>query len=344
MTHLDRTFSAFASFAAEKASQGNQNKLSFAGALTVAAAAGYLLLPTLDRPTRPKVVKGPELSNEPAYPHDVLPGGAWLQTPLGRIRYYEFGPEDGKKVLLVHGITTPTPVWKSVAPQLAKAGYRVLTFDLYGRGYSDSPSVPHDVPLFMSQISYLLTALPEWTKFHLIGMSLGGGIVANFAYYFPNRVDKLIMICPAGATPRSALPAGFRVFLSNYLSIGNMQTLARTLPLGLPLSSSNPLVHWQTKKHPGFFFSFLSSLREGPIFDQSDIIKTVIRDRAERGTVSAIWGDSDSIVPMERSLKHLDEEGEVLRNLTTVVKGGEHFIVVTRPEEVLNAVLKNLAS
>ena len=42
--------------------------------------------------------------------------------------YYEFGPEDGEKVMLVHGITTPTPVWKAIAPQLAEAGYRVLTY------------------------------------------------------------------------------------------------------------------------------------------------------------------------------------------------------------------------
>lgn len=252
------------------------------------------------------------------------------------------GPANGEKVMLVHGITTPTPVWSTTAPKLVEAGYRVLTYDLYGRGYSDSPSVPHDVPLFMSQIAYLLAALPHWTSFHLIGMSLGGGIVSNFTHYFPNRVNKLILICPAGATPRPSLRPGLRLFISNYISIGSMQGLAQILPLGLPLSSKNPLVNWQMTHHPGFFFSFLSSLRQGPIFDQTEVMRKVIKEKAADGTVSAIWGDEDPIVPMDGSLRHLQEQGEVLKAKTTVVKGGQHFIVVDRSEEVVAAILRDL--
>lgn len=194
----------------------------------------------------------------------------------------------------------------------------------------------------MSQIAYLLTALPHWTHFHLIGMSLGGGIVSNFARYFPSRVDKLILICPAGATPRPALRPGLRLFVSNYISIGGMQSLAQLLPLGLPLSKTNPLVNWQMTRHPGFLFSFLSSLRQGPIYDQRDVMRHVIRERAQAGTISAIWGDRDSVVPMETSLQHLAEEGEVLRSKTTVVRGGEHFIVVDRADEVVSAILADL--
>src|SRR4051794_13703647 len=41
------------------------------------------------------------------YPPDVLPGSRWVESPYGAIRVYEWGPEDGRKVLLVHGISTP---------------------------------------------------------------------------------------------------------------------------------------------------------------------------------------------------------------------------------------------
>lgn len=153
-------------------------------------------LPSFDRKTLPSVKKAPTPSKgkegEP-YPLDIFPGGNWLDTPVGRIRYYEFGPPSSSAkghIVLVHGITTPQP-WRALAPALTEAGYRVLSFDLPGRGLSDSPRVPHDTHLFMSVMTYLLAGLPEWpTKFHLLGMSLGGGIVANFAHYFPQRVDK----------------------------------------------------------------------------------------------------------------------------------------------------------
>ena len=41
------------------------------------------------------------------YPPDVLPGARDVTSPYGTMRVYEWGPEEGRKVLLVHGITTP---------------------------------------------------------------------------------------------------------------------------------------------------------------------------------------------------------------------------------------------
>lgn len=64
-------------------------------------------------------------------PVDVLPGGRDVASPYGTIRVYEWGPEDGPKVLLVHGITTPCVSLGGVAHALADMGCRVMTFDLY---------------------------------------------------------------------------------------------------------------------------------------------------------------------------------------------------------------------
>lgn len=41
------------------------------------------------------------------YPPDVLPGARDVDSPYGSLRVYEWGPEDGRKVLMVHGISTP---------------------------------------------------------------------------------------------------------------------------------------------------------------------------------------------------------------------------------------------
>lgn len=63
-------------------------------------------------------------------PADVLPGARDVSTPYGSIRAYEWGPEDGPKVLFVHGITTPCIALGGVAHALVDRGCRVMLFDL----------------------------------------------------------------------------------------------------------------------------------------------------------------------------------------------------------------------
>ena len=84
------------------------------------------------------------------YPEDIYDGGAYVGFPYGKVRYWLFGPEDGIKVrspasictlmnwnidrsgaqvVLIHGLSVPSLVWKDIAPQLADNGFRVL---LYG--------------------------------------------------------------------------------------------------------------------------------------------------------------------------------------------------------------------
>jgi hypothetical protein len=73
-----------------------------------------------------------ELAGLP-YPLDSLPGARDVPSPAGSIRVYEFGPEDGRKVLLIHGISTPCLALGGVAHGLEEKGCRVMMFDLYGR-------------------------------------------------------------------------------------------------------------------------------------------------------------------------------------------------------------------
>jgi alpha-beta hydrolase superfamily lysophospholipase len=80
----------------------------------------------------------------------------WRQTPVhgamrhgttgqlatlsrGVTHYTLEGPQDGPLVVLIHGLTTPAFVWDGIAPVLVARGYRVLRYDLFGRGCSDRP-------------------------------------------------------------------------------------------------------------------------------------------------------------------------------------------------------------
>ena len=145
----------------------------------------------------------PEQTASLPYPPDSLPGARDVRTPYGTIRAYEFGPEDGRKVLLVHGISTPCLALGAVAQGLADKGCRVCLFDLFGRGYSENPGdLPHDLRLFTSQILLVLASSPlPWigsNKFSLVGYSLGGGISAGFTSFFPDLIENLVLIAPSG--------------------------------------------------------------------------------------------------------------------------------------------------
>src|SRR5512138_2616966 len=69
------------------------------------------------------------------------------------------GPEAGQVVLLVHGFSIPSYVWENNVAALAQAGFRVVTFDLYGRGYSDRSPTDYTLDLFVRQVNDLLDEL-----------------------------------------------------------------------------------------------------------------------------------------------------------------------------------------
>jgi len=72
-------------------------------------------------------------------------------------------------VVLVHGFSVASYCWERTVPALVEAGFRVLTFDLYGRGYSDRPDGPYNLDLFVRQIDELLTRSTSWSRLTLAG-------------------------------------------------------------------------------------------------------------------------------------------------------------------------------
>ena len=73
----------------------------------------------------------PKLSREQAsllpYPPNLLPSARDVDTPYGTMRVYEWGPQAGRKVVLVHGDTIPGgPLFGELARGLVEKGCRVL--------------------------------------------------------------------------------------------------------------------------------------------------------------------------------------------------------------------------
>ena len=62
-------------------------------------------------------------------------------------------------VVLIHGGTIPSFVWDKQVKPLTQAGFQVLRYDQFGRGYSDRPSVDYDRAFYQKQLGDLLAAL-----------------------------------------------------------------------------------------------------------------------------------------------------------------------------------------
>jgi pimeloyl-ACP methyl ester carboxylesterase len=125
---------------------------------------------------------------EPAIRHEEL-------TVYGhRVCFRAAG--EGPVVVLVHGITGSSAHWESVMPLLAER-YTVVAPDLLGHGESAKPRGDYSLGAYATGIRDLLIALGH-PKATVVGHSLGGGVAMQFAYQFPERCDRLVLVSSGG--------------------------------------------------------------------------------------------------------------------------------------------------
>lgn len=154
-----------------------------------------------------------ELTNET---YDNLPGQK-KQLSLGPVYYQLEGSQDGHLVVLVHGMSIPSFIWQPTARALVDAGYQVLCFDLYGRGYSARPRVRHDLDLYVEQTAELIKALcMHQEPCSLVGFSLGAAVCAAYAQQQPELVKKVVLIDPTHPDDMPTSPANHYKFMMRF--------------------------------------------------------------------------------------------------------------------------------
>jgi len=111
-----------------------------------------------------------------------------------RVRFHRSG--EGPLLVLLHGIASTADTWAPVATGLA-ASHTVLAPDLLGHGSSAKPRGDYSLGAYASGVRDLITALGH-ERATVVGHSLGGGIAMQFAYQFPERVERLVLISSGG--------------------------------------------------------------------------------------------------------------------------------------------------
>lgn len=121
--------------------------------------------------------------------------GTFAELSEGSVRYELSGPADGPVVVLVPGLSVPFEIWNRNAAELARAGFRVLRYDLYGRGFSGRTRKQGSLDLFVRQLEELVVALGLRLPLAVVGFSMGGPIAAAAALK-PGLVRAVALVDP----------------------------------------------------------------------------------------------------------------------------------------------------
>jgi pimeloyl-ACP methyl ester carboxylesterase len=127
--------------------------------------------------------------------------GQFVQLSDGYTHYELSGPAGGPPVVLAAGFSVPYYIWDPTFNALTAAGFRVLRYDYYGRGYSDRPAIPFTDDMYVRQLDELLGSLELSGSADLVGISFGASLITNFADKYPERVRKLVYFDPSIRTP-----------------------------------------------------------------------------------------------------------------------------------------------
>lgn len=122
--------------------------------------------------------------------------GKFIQLTAGITHYDEGGTDTGRVVILVHGFSVPYHIWDGTYDSLIQAGFHVIRYDEFGRGFSDRPDVIYDPVLYRTQLFDLITSLKLKTPASLAGVSFGGAVVSDFVVHYPQLIDKIILVDP----------------------------------------------------------------------------------------------------------------------------------------------------
>ncbi len=299
----------------------------------IALVAAVLIFPFLAEALRPRMTAS----------RRKLAPGQFANLSQGTTHFQWTGPEDGPIAVCIHGLTTPSFVYGPLADGLAAKGYRVLTYDLYGRGFSDRPKGDQDSAFFNRQLDDLLADQDVTEPFLLFGYSMGGAIAAAYTAANLGRVEQLVLLAPAGM----ALDLGPLVdmaqrgtFMGTWLTLGFYPKSLRRATEG-ERGLDSPIPHMvdrqiEETRLKGFAPAVLASLRG--VLDED--LEPAHRAIAEAGIpVTAVWGETDEVIPLDCKDRLSDWNPKADNH---VVKGAGHTVTYTHTAEVLTALNKTL--
>lgn len=254
------------------------------------------------------------------------------------LAYHDTGA--GEVVLLVHGITTYSFIWRRIVPLLAPH-FRVIAVDLLGCGESDKPlAVEYSLPGHSSMLHRFLGEL-DVGLCHFAGHDIGGGIGQVFAVRYPEKLIDLTVLNSVGHNFWPVQPIiAMRTPIVRQLAMATLDIGALRLVVRRGLYHRESLtdelleLFWRpmrSKDGRRGFLHFANCLNNRHLVEIEDDLRRL------RLPVHIIRGDGDLYLSEAISLKlHRDIDGSCLTRIATA----GHFMQEDEPEQIAASMLR----
>jgi pimeloyl-ACP methyl ester carboxylesterase len=252
------------------------------------------------------------------------------------IAYHQEGV--GQTVLLVHGITTYSFIWRRIVP-LLRDRFRVVSVDLLGCGDSAKPlDIPYSLPHHCHILNQFVDCLGI-APVHFVGHDIGGGIAQIFAVRHPEKLRSMTLINSVGhdfwpVQPIIAMRTPIvRQLAMASLDIGAFRLVVRRGLYHKDALSEELMEHfWKPMRDRAgrrAFLHFANCLNNRHLVEiEEDLHRITL-------PVHIIRGDADLYLSEAISLKlHGDIPGSVLTRIAT----GGHFIQEDEPETLASSI------
>jgi len=210
-------------------------------------------------------------------------------------------------VFMVHGMGASTWSWEENAPALTAKGFTVVAVDVPPFGFSDKNPNFNQSPQSRGRLFLDLNdQIKPGVRWHLVGHSMGGGIVQAMAILDPDRIGRVVLVAPAlFISPSSMVPRGsnllrFRPFEWIAAGVGKVSLVrpAKIRELLVSAYGAEPdavdvAEYHRALSQPGFARAFIrasSATSSGDPIDGSRFNRPAL----------AIWGERDTWVPYAR--------------------------------------------
>jgi pimeloyl-ACP methyl ester carboxylesterase len=218
---------------------------------------------------------------------------------------------NGPALLLLHGLGCTHRTWLPVLDALARR-YTVIAPDLLGHGESDKPRADYSIGAFANGMRDLLTVLGI-DKATVVGHSFGGGVAMQFAYQFPERTERLVLVGSGGLGPEVS-PAIRAITTTGFYQVMGLLTLPGIRHVGmggLQVLSSTGLSRFRDYDEVASIYgSFRDPAARAAV---RHVVRAVVdwqgqivtmADRAyltEAMPMAVVWGRDDRVIPVRHA-------------------------------------------
>ena len=257
----------------------------------------------------------------------------------------------GPVLLLVHGLAGSAMTWRYVMPALAQR-FTVIAPDLLGQGQSDKPRGEYSLGAHVDTLRDLLDALGH-ERATLVGQSLGGGVVMQLAYEFPEHCERLVLVNSGGlgrevsAILRLLSVPGFE-FVFPLVCTPRLRGVASRVGrwLGRAGVRSTPARQEIWHSYASLVdaesrYAFFRGLRD--VIDPSGQAVSALRrlHHAAQIPTLILWGARDPFIPVS----HARTAHEVIPGSRLVIfEGVGHYPHCEVPERFIEAIVDFIAS